>query len=147
MRQAGIPAAALHGDLAQTARMRALTEFQNEHVRILIATDVAGRGLDIEGIAHVVNYDVPSDPNDYIHRVGRTGRADAVGRATTLVAYHELESLRAVERHLQKPIPRGELPGGLTPPAWGETVKTYSEAVLSHAGVFAPQGFSVRRRR
>ena len=101
VRQAGIPAAALHGDLAQTARMRALTESQNEHVRILIATDVAGRGLDIEGIAHVVNYDVPSDPNDYIHRVGRTGRADAVGRATTLVAYHELESLRAVERHLQ----------------------------------------------
>jgi ATP-dependent RNA helicase RhlE len=147
VKAAGLSVAALHGDLAQNVRMRALEQFQQEHVRILIATDVAGRGLDVEGISHVVNYDVPLDPNDYIHRVGRTGRGDAVGSATTLVTYQEIEALVSLERHLQKPIPRGKPPGGLEPPPWAAGVPQFTQDVLSTARVFAPRGFSVRRKR
>lgn len=147
VKAAGLPAAALHGDLAQNVRMRALEQFQKEHVRILIATDVAGRGLDVEGISHVVNYDVPTDPNDYIHRVGRTGRGDAIGKASTLVTYQEIETLLGLERHLRKPIPRGTLPGGLAEPLWAEGVPRFSEEILKSARVFAPRGFSVRRKR
>jgi ATP-dependent RNA helicase RhlE len=147
VKAAGLSAAALHGDLAQNVRMRALEQFQKEHVRILIATDVAGRGLDVEGISHVVNYDVPTDPNDYIHRVGRTGRGDAVGKASTLVTYQELEALMGLERHLRKPIPRGVPPGDLLSPPWAERVPQFTEHTLSTARIFAPRGFSVRRKR
>lgn len=142
----GLPVATLHGDLPQNQRIQALEAFQREHAKILIATDVAGRGLDVEGIAHVINYDVPSDPDDYIHRIGRTARAEASGKATTLVAYDELEYLYTIERHLRKPMPRGELPAGMPPTPWAATVRQFTEDALKHEGVFAPRGFRLRRR-
>jgi ATP-dependent RNA helicase RhlE len=77
---------------------------------VLIATDVAARGIDVEGISHVINYDVPNVPTDYVHRVGRTARMEAVGEAITFVSHEEEGDLRAIERTLGKPIPRVTLP-------------------------------------
>ncbi len=147
VRAADLPVAVIHGNLAQTARMKALEAFQEAHARILIATDVAGRGLDVEGIAHVVNFDAPLRPDDYIHRIGRTARADATGIATTLVSYDELDNLMAIERHLRKPIPAAPLPGGLTSPPWAATVRRSDPTSLKHEGLFAPRGFRIGRRR
>jgi ATP-dependent RNA helicase RhlE len=147
VRSEGLPVAVLHGDLSQSSRIKALEAFQREHARILIATDVAGRGLDVEGIARVVNYDVPQDANDYIHRVGRTARAEAEGRATLLVAFDELELLYNIERHLRRPIPRGTLPPSIATPPWTASVKSFSPEVLAHSGVFAPRGIRLGRRR
>lgn len=89
--------AVIHGDLTQPQRERALGSFRNGRVRFLVATDVASRGLDIEGISHVVNYDVPNDPVNYFHRIGRTGRAGASGIAVTLVSRHEMSTLRTIQ--------------------------------------------------
>jgi len=147
VKRAGFPVAALHGDLEQRQRLRALEAFKEAEARILIATDVAGRGLDVEGIAHVVNFDVPIRADDYIHRVGRTARADASGRATTLVAYDELDALTAIERHLQQSIPQHAPPEGIASPPWAHTRRGHSKVALAHEGMFAPAGFRVRRRR
>ena len=89
--------AVIHGDLTQAQRERALDNFRKGRVRFLVATDVASRGLDIEGITHVVNYDVPRDPLLYFHRIGRTGRAGASGVAVTLVSRHEMTDLRHIQ--------------------------------------------------
>ncbi|HKD99709.1 MAG TPA: DEAD/DEAH box helicase [Planctomycetota bacterium] len=143
----GLPVAVLHGDLDQRQRIRALEAFKEAHARILIATDVAGRGLDVEGIAHVVNFDLPTRPDDYIHRVGRTARAHATGRATTLVSYDELDALHTIERHLKKPIPAGTLPAGIVAPPWVATLRRLTPEAIQHEGVFAPRGFRIGRRR
>ena len=89
--------ATIHGDLTQAQRERALDSFRRGRVRFLVATDVASRGLDIEGVTHVVNYDVPSDPLLYFHRIGRTGRAGASGVAVTLVSRHEMMDLKRIQ--------------------------------------------------
>ena len=89
--------AVIHGDLTQPQRERALENFRRGRVRFLVATDVASRGLDISGITHVVNYDVPSDPLLYFHRIGRTGRAGASGVAVTLVSRREMMDLRRIQ--------------------------------------------------
>jgi len=89
--------AVIHGDLTQAQRERALENFRRGRVRFLVATDVASRGLDIEGITHVVNYEVPSDPLLYFHRIGRTGRAGASGVAVTLVSRHEMLDLKRIQ--------------------------------------------------
>ena len=89
--------AVIHGDLTQAQRERALDNFRGGRVRFLVATDVASRGLDIEGITHVINYDVPSDPLLYFHRIGRTGRAGASGVAVTLVSHHEMMDLKRIQ--------------------------------------------------
>jgi ATP-dependent RNA helicase RhlE len=94
----GIRAAALHADRTQQQRMAAVEGFRTGTYPVLVATDVAARGLDIEGIAHVVNYEVPDTPEAYVHRVGRTGRAEATGSALTLVAPEEVRALRALEK-------------------------------------------------
>jgi ATP-dependent RNA helicase RhlE len=94
----GIRTAALHADRTQQQRMAAVEGFRSGTYPVLVATDVAARGLDIEGIAHVVNYDVPDTPEAYVHRVGRTGRAESTGSALTLVAPDELRALRALEK-------------------------------------------------
>jgi ATP-dependent RNA helicase RhlE len=94
----GIGTAALHADRTQQQRMAAVEGFRTGTYRVLVATDVAARGLDIDGIAHVVNFEVPDTPEAYVHRVGRTGRSDATGRALTLAAPEELRALRALER-------------------------------------------------
>jgi ATP-dependent RNA helicase RhlE len=94
----GIRAAALHADRTQQQRMAAVEGFRTGTYPVLVATDVAARGLDIEGIAHVVNYEVPDTPEAYVHRVGRTGRAETSGSALTLVAPEEVRALRALEK-------------------------------------------------
>jgi ATP-dependent RNA helicase RhlE len=94
----GIRAAALHADRTQQQRMAAVEGFRTGTYPVLVATDVAARGLDIDGIAHVVNYEVPDTPEAYVHRVGRTGRAEATGNALTLVAPEEIRALRALEK-------------------------------------------------
>jgi len=101
--------AVIHGDLTQAQRERALENFRRGRVRFLVATDVASRGLDIEGVSHVVNVDVPSDPLLYFHRIGRTGRAGASGIAVTLVARHEMTDLRRIQGMTN--IRMRELPG------------------------------------
>jgi ATP-dependent RNA helicase RhlE len=95
---AGLKAAALHADRTQAQRTQAVEGFRSGRHRVLVATDVAARGLDIDGITHVVNYEVPSSREAYVHRVGRTGRADATGTALTLVAPEELRALQALQR-------------------------------------------------
>ena len=106
----GFEAGVLHGDRSQGQRERALTAFRSGKVRVLVATDLAARGLDVEGVTHVVNFDFPKMPADYIHRVGRTARADAKGDAFALVAPEEQGDLRAVEREMGTSIPRVTLP-------------------------------------
>jgi ATP-dependent RNA helicase RhlE len=97
---AGIKCAAMHADRTQSERSAAVEGFKSGRFRALIATDIAARGIDIEGIGHVVNYDVPPTVDAYVHRVGRTGRAEAVGTAVTLVAPEEVPALRAIEKTL-----------------------------------------------
>jgi ATP-dependent RNA helicase RhlE len=94
----GIRTASLHADRTQQQRMAAVEGFRTGAYPVLVATDVAARGLDIDGIAHVVNYEVPDTPEAYVHRVGRTGRAESTGSALTLVAPEELRALRALEK-------------------------------------------------
>jgi ATP-dependent RNA helicase RhlE len=94
----GIRAASLHADRTQQQRMAAVEGFRTGTYPVLVATDVAARGLDIDGIAHVVNYEVPDTPEAYVHRVGRTGRAESTGNALTLVAPEEVRALRALEK-------------------------------------------------
>jgi len=94
----GIRAAVVHADRSQPQRLAAVEGFRSGTYPVLVATDVAARGLDIDGIAHVVNYEVPDTPEAYVHRVGRTGRAESTGRALTLVAPEEIRALRALEK-------------------------------------------------
>jgi ATP-dependent RNA helicase RhlE len=110
LRGAGIDTEVMHGDRDQKERRRALDRFSEKHVRVLVATDVAQRGLDIEGISHVVNYDVPRQPEDYVHRIGRTGRAGASGTAVTFMTAGEIASVKDIDRVLGVPLPRISLP-------------------------------------
>ncbi len=107
----GITAAAIHGNKSQGARTRALANFKSGEIRVLVATDIAARGLDIEELPHVVNYELPNVPEDYVHRIGRTGRAAATGQAISLVCVDEHKLLRDIERLLKREIPRMALDG------------------------------------
>jgi ATP-dependent RNA helicase RhlE len=107
----GIPAMAIHGNKSQAARTRALAEFKKGDLQVLVATDIAARGIDINELPHVVNYELPNVPEDYVHRIGRTGRAGAEGEATSLVCVDEFEFLKGIERLIKRPLPRHVLPG------------------------------------
>ncbi|MFQ5586638.1 MAG: DEAD/DEAH box helicase [Thermodesulfobacteriota bacterium] len=107
----GISATAIHGNKSQPARTRALADFKRGAVRVLVATDVASRGLDIELLPHVVNYDLPNVPEDYVHRIGRTGRAGANGVAISLVCAEERRQLHGIQRLLKRTIPVEEIAG------------------------------------
>lgn len=104
--KAGISCDVIHSDRQMSHRTRAIDRFSGGKVRVLVATDIAQRGLDIEGISHVVNYDVPLDPGDYVHRIGRTGRAGATGGAVTFVTASDLGAFRALENQLERRIER-----------------------------------------
>lgn len=108
--QRGFPAEALNGDLAQEARIRVLNRFRGGQIKVLVATDVAARGLDIDDISHVFNYDLPSDPDAYVHRIGRTGRAGKEGIAVSLVTPGELHQLSRIEHYTKKQVSQSELP-------------------------------------
>ncbi|MBI3801277.1 MAG: DEAD/DEAH box helicase [Deltaproteobacteria bacterium] len=122
--QIGRRVEALHGDKSQGARTQALDGFRNGRVEVLVATDIAARGLDVEGISHVVNFDVPNIPEDYIHRIGRTARAEATGDAISLVSSEELDCVRAIEHLIGITIPR-RLVVGFEPGA--ETVRRFTQ--------------------
>jgi ATP-dependent RNA helicase RhlE len=107
----GIHTSAIHGDKSQPERLQALADFKSGKVRVLVATDVAARGLDIEDLPHVVNFELPGVPEDYVHRIGRTGRAGASGEAISLVCAEEHERLDAIEKTVRLSIPRKIVPG------------------------------------
>jgi ATP-dependent RNA helicase RhlE len=101
----GITAMAIHGNKSQSARTKALAEFKDGKLTALIATDIAARGIDIDQLPHVVNYDLPNVPEDYVHRIGRTGRAGATGEAVSLVCVDERDLLHDIERFIKREIP------------------------------------------
>ena len=107
----GIPSARIHGNRSQAQRTDALEGFKEGRYRVLVATDIVARGIDITELGHVVNFDVPVQPEDYIHRVGRTARAAATGDAFTFVAPDEEGELRAIEKAIGRALPRVTLPG------------------------------------
>jgi ATP-dependent RNA helicase RhlE len=108
----GVAADVIHGNKAQNARQRALNAFRNGQVRVLVATDIVARGIDVPGVTHIINYDLPDEPEAYVHRIGRTGRNGADGIAVTLCAPDEMKKLRAVEKLIRTTL----LPGGSVEP-------------------------------
>src|SRR5207253_2851247 len=118
----GIEADAIHGNKAQNARTRTLAQFKAGSLRVLVATDIAARGLDIEALPHVVNYDMPHVAEDYVHRIGRTGRAGSEGEAIALVSHEDRPLMAAIERLMNRKVESriiaGFEPG--SPPAPGE---------------------------
>lgn len=110
LRAYGYSADAIHGDLTQAARDKVMLKFRSGKLRVLIATDVAARGLDIEGITHVINYDIPENPEDYVHRIGRTARAGKAGKAITFVSQDEQHLVRAIEMYGRTKIEEKEVP-------------------------------------
>jgi ATP-dependent RNA helicase RhlE len=107
----GITALAIHGNKSQSARTRALAEFKDGSLQVLVATDIAARGIDIDQLPHVVNYDLPNVPEDYVHRIGRTGRAGATGEAVSLVCVDEHNMLRDIEKFIKREIQKEVIPG------------------------------------
>lgn len=112
LKQHGFNASPIHGDLDQSVRTKTLDGFRDGTVHLLVASDVAARGLDIPAVSHVFNFDVPSHPEDYVHRIGRTGRAGRLGKAFTISTPNDAKYLSAIEALVKRPIPLGTLPEG-----------------------------------
>lgn len=132
---AGYTAATIHSNRSQSQRTAALAAFKEGRVRILVATDIAARGIDVEGISHVINFDFPINPEDYVHRIGRTGRAEAEGDAISFVTPDDEESVRALEKLTRKMLPRKRVEGF-----------DYSAPAPSTIRVFRPANASPRFR-
>mgnify|MGYP001548721297 CR=1 FL=1 len=141
----GIAASAIHGNKSQAARTRALADFKQQRIRALVATDIAARGLDIEQLPQVVNYELPHVPEDYVHRIGRTGRAGSPGAAVSLVDPEERKLLSGIERLIRTPIEQIRNPAftATPPPAPQPSVMPVSHRKDSHTPPAAPS----RRRR
>ena len=105
LKKAGVPADAIHGDKSQSARVRALEAFRSGDLRALVATDIAARGIDIDGITHVINFDLPNEPESYVHRIGRTARAGTDGSAVSFCDAEEVAYLKAIEKTIRQPVP------------------------------------------
>jgi ATP-dependent RNA helicase RhlE len=141
---AGISVGVIHGNRSQSQRVRALESFRDGTHRVLVATDIAARGVDVEGVSHVVNYDVPNEPEIYIHRVGRTARAQRRGYALTLVAPEEESDFAAIQRAIEMEVPRSRIPGfpyGASPPPRSEPSRSGGRP----AGSREPRGRGGRR--
>jgi ATP-dependent RNA helicase RhlE len=106
---AGVSTGSLHSNRSQNQRMAALKGFKSGHYRVLVATDIAARGIDVDGISHVINYDFPPQPEDYVHRIGRTGRVHAIGDALSFVTSEDQAALRALERFIGRGVPRRQV--------------------------------------
>ena len=132
----------IHGDRSQSQRESALRGFKSGKTRVLVATDVAARGIDIDSVSHVINYDVPDVPEDYVHRIGRTGRAGNTGRAITLCTTAEEHSMRAIERLTGQQVERTLLPG-----FGGELSATSTFSASRKAPVRSYRSFGGRRRK
>jgi ATP-dependent RNA helicase RhlE len=140
---ADVKATAIHGDRSQNQRNTALRGFQDRQYRVLVATDVAARGIHVDNIGHVVNYDLPQQPEDFIHRVGRTGRAGARGVASTFSTSAERADVRNIERVLKTSLTRKDTPGGLAAEERGPRVIVMPQAKSVAGG---RQSFRPRRR-
>ncbi|MBK3733244.1 DEAD/DEAH box helicase [Azospirillum brasilense] len=105
LKKAGVPADAIHGDKSQSARVRALESFRSGDLKALVATDIAARGIDIDGITHVINFDLPNEPESYVHRIGRTARAGTDGSAVSFCDAEEVAYLKAIEKTIRQPVP------------------------------------------
>jgi superfamily II DNA/RNA helicase len=138
LQRAGIEADAIHGDKSQNERIKALDAFKNGQTAILVATDVAARGLDIEELPYVINYELPHTPEDYVHRIGRTGRAGRQGKAISLVAAAEKVYLAEIEKLIRKPIEQVLLPG-FEPEAREEEAAGLREKRATRAPVASPR--------
>jgi ATP-dependent RNA helicase RhlE len=134
LNQDGIRALAIHGNKSQGARTRALSEFKEGGLRVLVATDIAARGIDIDQLPHVVNYDLPNVPEDYVHRIGRTGRAGATGEAISLVCVDERDFLRDIERLLKRLIPEVVIA------CFAPDPRARAQPILQRQGRGQPQG-------
>ncbi|NLG28420.1 MAG: DEAD/DEAH box helicase [Chloroflexi bacterium] len=150
LERAGIKAAVIHGNRSQSQRVSALEAFRQGRSRVLVATDIAARGIDVAGISHVVNYDVPTQPEDYVHRIGRTGRATAVGQAYTLASPDDSRMLYRIEHILGEKLERRDLesldystPAVKMPSA--DEIRRYVEANRRKGD--APAGEPARQRR
>ncbi|MDP3703276.1 MAG: C-terminal helicase domain-containing protein, partial [Candidatus Omnitrophota bacterium] len=106
----GFKVSVMHGDRSQSQRLRALEQFRRGRNQVMVATDIAARGIDIEDISHVINYDIPGSPEDYVHRIGRTARVDATGDAFSLVDHDEEPMVKDIEKALNRTLPRVTLP-------------------------------------
>jgi ATP-dependent RNA helicase RhlE len=111
LESSGIKTGTIHSNRSQNQRLRALKDFKSGAVRVLVATDIAARGIDVDGISHVVNYDFPMHSEDYVHRIGRTGRAHAIGDAISFITPEDQEPLRALERFIGRGIVRKKAEG------------------------------------
>jgi ATP-dependent RNA helicase RhlE len=131
MAKAGISSAAIHGNKTQGARTKALDGFKKRNIRVLVATDIAARGLDIPLLPYVINYELPNIPEDYVHRIGRTGRAGANGIAISLVSHDEEEYLRNIEKLLNERLPNEEIEGYKQSPL-SEIEKEEGKVVAPH---------------
>ncbi|MCO7643829.1 ATP-dependent RNA helicase RhlE, partial [Pseudomonas sp. S 311-6] len=128
----GLSAAAIHGNKSQSARTRALDGFKSGDVAVLVATDIAARGLDIDQLPQVINFELPNVPEDYVHRIGRTGRAGAAGSAISLVDGEEIKLLKAIEKLIRRPIEQFPIPDW-TPPAVTEPADPREERDLRNS--------------
>ena len=138
LRARAVSVASLHGGKHQDQRDKALKRFREGTTRVLVATNVAARGLDIRGIRHVVNFDVPEDPRDYVHRVGRTARGEDTGDAVTLMAASDWVEIRAIERLLERNIERQLVPGfepEVSPPSLEEETKEVRKPTALRRGI------------
>jgi ATP-dependent RNA helicase RhlE len=142
---AGVEAVAMHGDKSQKERTQALEDFKAGRIKVLVATDVAQRGLDISGITHVINYDVPQEAEDYVHRIGRTGRAAQTGDAFTFMSPDEIAMVRSIERLVGQAIPRVSVPGYDFGSAGTEAPEPPTSAPAVEAGPDAPPAPRARR--
>jgi ATP-dependent RNA helicase RhlE len=148
LKKGGLDAAAIHGDKAQSVRTKALADFKAGSLRLLVATDIAARGLDIEALPHVVNFELPHAAEDYVHRIGRTGRAGASGEAISLVAPDEQPRLAEVERLLKRQVERCVMPGfepGATPARSVPARATNDRLAARKAPTRSPQPTHVNR--
>ena len=138
LRARAVSVASLHGGKHQDQRDKALKRFREGTTRVLVATNVAARGLDIRGIRHVVNFDVPEDPRDYVHRIGRTARGEDTGDAVTLMAASDWVEIRAIERLLERNIERQSVPGfepEVSPPSLEEETKEVRKPTALRRGI------------
>ena len=151
LERAQLTAVAIHGNKTQNARTRALASFKKGEVRVMVATDIASRGLDIDGLPHVVNFELPNVADDYVHRIGRTGRAGASGEAVSLVCHEEKPLLRGIEKLLGVRLSLGEVAGfepepnaSASPPGRGARNESRRKRPASRP---APAGGGIARRR
>jgi ATP-dependent RNA helicase RhlE len=146
LEQANLRTATLHSNRTQGQRLAALKRFKSGEVRVLIATDIAARGIDVDGISHVINFDFPPQPEDYVHRIGRTGRAQAIGDAISFATHEDADSVRRLERFLGRGITRKKLEGIVATAAPAPTNKPAQAPRRPGPGPFGRNRFSQRSK-